>query len=107
MLEGFKNIRLKGPVQASARPGTISMIATRGRKVEIYQNGSLSKTWYIGTCTPDHFGTYMVLETPEQGKSTEPMTMRMEGFNGCLRQRYFAWEREWRHTGLFNYQHWT
>lgn len=103
LLNGFKNIAVKAQVPTATKPGVISMIAGRGRKVEIYQNGQLSKTWLIGTCTPDHFGTYMVLETPEAGRSSEPFIMRMEGFSGCLRQRYFAWEKEWRHTGIFNY----
>lgn len=103
VLEGFHNIRLKGPVPRATVPGVIKMIAGRGRKVEIYQNDAWVKTWYIGTCTQDHFGTYMVLETPEDGRSSEPMIMRAEGFTGCLLQRYFAWEGEWRHTGVFNY----
>lgn len=103
IMQCFQNIKLKGQVPKATRPGVIAMLAGRGRKVEIYEGERLIKTWYIGTCTQDHFGTYMLLETPEQGRSPEPVIMRMEGFTGCLMQRFFAWEGEWRHTGIFNY----
>ena len=60
------------------------------------------KTWYVGTATPSHTGTYMVLETP-QGRGAKPYVVHMEGFTGYLSTRFFTSERDWRFTGLFNH----
>ena len=60
------------------------------------------KTWYVGTATPSHTGTYMVLETPE-GRGAKPYVVHMEGFTGYLSTRFFTSERDWRFTGLFNH----
>ena len=58
------------------------------------------KTWYVGTATPSHTGTYMVLETPE-GRGAKPYVVHMEGFTGYLSTRFFTSERDWRYTGMF------
>ena len=60
------------------------------------------KTWYVGTATPSHTGTYMVLETP-QGRGAKPYVVHMEGFTGYLSTRFFTSEQDWRFTGLFNH----
>ena len=103
LLKTFNRIKVKSPVPKSMQETVIRNIAGDGKKCEIYQNGVLAKTYYIGTPTPDHFGTYMLLETPSEGRSSEPFIMHMTGFAGFLSTRFFTDEEEWRHTGIFNY----
>ena len=103
LLKTFRRASVQGPVADAAQPNVIRLLSARGKKVEIYQGGDRPvKTWYVGTATPSHTGTYMVLETPE-GRGAEPYVVHMEGFTGFLSTRFFTSEREWRYTGLFDY----
>lgn len=103
LLKTFKRAAIQGPVAEAAEPNVVRLISARGKKVEIYQGGETpAKTWYVGTATPSHTGTYMVLETP-QGRGSKPYVVHMEGFTGYLSTRFFTSEREWRFTGLFNH----
>jgi len=104
LLKTFLRVSVKSPVPKTMQESVIKMIAGRGLKVEIFVEGQRNKTYFIGSCTPDHFGTYMVLENAEGVRSSEPMIMHMDGNTGCLRQRFFALEEEWRYTGVFNYE---
>jgi hypothetical protein len=104
LLKTALRIRVKGPVPEPALENVLRQMAGAGKKVEYYQGGDKPvKTYYIGTATQDHTGTYMLLETPEEGKSSEPFIMYMEGFVGFLNTRYFTDEEEWRYTGIFDY----
>ena len=103
LLKTFRRAAIQGPVADKAQPNVIRQMSSRGKKVEIYLGGEEpAKTWYVGTATPSHTGTYMVLETPE-GRGEKPYVVHMEGFTGFLSTRFFTSEREWRHTGIFNY----
>ena len=103
LLKTFLRTTVQGPVAAAAQPNVIRLLAARGKKVEVYQGGSHPvKTWYVGTATPSHTGTYMVLETPE-GRGEQPFVVHMEGFTGYLSTRFFTSERDWRFTGIFNF----
>ena len=103
LLKTFRRAAVQGPVAEAAQENVVRLIAARGKKVEIYQGGDQPvKTWYVGTATPSHTGTYMVLETPE-GRGAEPYVVHMEGFTGFLSTRFFTSEREWRYTGIFDY----
>ena len=103
LLKTFRRAAVQGPVAEAAQENVVRLIAARGKKVEIYQGGDQPvKTWYVGTATPSHTGTYMVLETPE-GRGAEPYVVHMEGFTGYLSTRFFTSEREWRYTGIFDH----
>jgi hypothetical protein len=104
LLKTFKRIKVKAPVPKAAQENVIRLLAGAGKKVEIYQGGkSPVKTYIVGNATQDHTGTYMLLETNEGGRSTEPFIMHMEGFTGFLSTRFFTDLDEWRYTGLFDY----
>lgn len=103
LLETFERIEVKAPVPITSRDNVIKMISTTAVKVEIYQHGELSKTYYIGTCTQNHVGTFMVLENADGNRSKDPFIMDMQGFTGCLRQRFFTNTEDWRFTGVFTY----
>lgn len=104
LLKTFKRIAIKGPVPQAERPTVMRMLAGRAKKVEIFTEGSAGpvKTWYIGTATQNHTGTYMLLET-KSGMADEPFITHMEGFTGFLSTRFFTDEREWRYTGVFDF----
>jgi len=103
LLKTFLRVKMKSPVGQNSQENVIRQMLGTGRKCEIYVDGQLNKTWYIGTSTRDHYGTYMLLETPNLGKSSEPYIMEMTGFAGFLSPRFFTNEEEWRYTGFFRY----
>jgi hypothetical protein len=104
LLKTFKRVQVKAPVSEVAKENVLRMMAASGKMVEIYTGGAKpQKIWYIGTPTPDHFGTHMLLEIPGKGKSEEPYVMHMSGFSGILNTRFFTDEQDWRYTGLFRY----
>ena len=104
LLKTFTRIEVKGPVNEKMRETVIRNLAGTAKKVEIYQGGDRPvKTWYVGTSTPSHTGTYMVLETPEQGMSSEPFVVSLKGSIGFLTTRFFTDITEWRYTGVFDF----
>jgi hypothetical protein len=103
MLETFKNIEFKGYVPENARQNITNRMAASHIKVEIFQNGDWVKTWYIGSSTQDHYGTYMLLETPEE-KSDLPVIMKVKGLSGIIEPRFFADARRWKCTEIFALQ---
>lgn len=104
LLKTFDRARVKGAITEKMRATVIRNLAASAKKVEIYTGGKLpEKIWYVGTSTPSHTGTYMLLETPEEGKASEPFIVHMEGFTGFLTTRFFTNEEEWKYTGIFNY----
>lgn len=98
LLSTFKNLRVKSPVSKSARNTVIKDIAAVGTKVEIYMEGNLVKTYYVGRETPDNLGTYMIEENAPNAFITD-----IPGFNGYLTPRYITSESEWRSQAIFNY----
>lgn len=100
LLEAFKNVEFKGYVPENARKNILRRMMALNTKVEIFQNGSWKKTWYIGSSTRDHYGTYMLLETPDE-KSDLPVIMQIKGLHGMIGPRFFADARRWMCTGIF------
>jgi hypothetical protein len=104
MLYTLHEMRVRGPVSEAARENVIRVMASGSKRVEIFQGGDQPvKTIFVGHTTQDHTGTYMLLETPEGGRSEIPYVMHIEGFTGFLNSRFFADELEWRYTGIFDY----
>ncbi len=87
-LETFKYVSVKSPVPEGAVDNMNKQIMTHHKKIEIFQNGKISKTWYVGNPTQDHLGTYMLLKDPEKGKSPEPFIMFLPNMNGNLLDRF-------------------
>ena len=101
ILEAFKNIEFKGYLPEGARENNLKMLTTQHTSVEIYQNGKWSKTWYIGVSSQDHFGQVMLLDSDEYGKSDLPVIMKIKGVNGIIEPRFFADNRKWMCTKIF------
>jgi len=87
-LETFKFVAVKGPVPVGAIDNINKTIMAHHKKIEIYQNGKLSKTWYVGNATRDHEGTFMLLKDPVLGKSPEPYIMYLPNMHGNLLDRF-------------------
>lgn len=103
ILETIKHVRVKSPVGSAAIETVNKNLTTHHRKMEVFQNGKLTKTWYVGNATPDHYGTYMLLKDPELGKSPEPFIMHMPNMHGSLTTRFITDPNEFECTGIFNY----
>lgn len=101
MMDAFKNIEFKGYLPENARDKQLKLMATQHTKVEIFQNGEWTKTWYIGTASQDHYGQVMLLDSDEYGKSDLPVIMKIKGMNGIIEPRFFADARKWMCTQLF------
>lgn len=103
LLKTFKRISVRQPVRASAKEGVLKMMASAGKRVDIYLDGEPDpdKTWFIGTPTQSHTGTHMLLELPGKGRAEDPYVTHLEGFTGFLSTRFFTDETEWRYTGIF------
>jgi len=102
-LETFKYISVKGPTPIGSLDNVNKQIVTHHKKVEIFQNGKLSKTWYIGSSTQDHLGTYVLLKDPVLGKSPEPFIMYMPNMHGTLSEQFSTNKLDYICSGVFKY----
>ena len=103
ILQTIKHVKVKSLVPKDAIQNVNKNLTAHHKKVEIYQNGTLLKTWYVGGPTADHYGTYMLLKDPEKGKSPEPFIMHMPNEHGSLQSRFITNPLEFQCTGIFNY----
>ena len=102
ILNVAKNIEFKGYLSKSSHENfTIKMSASH-TKVQYYVNNKWYKTWYIGPSAPDHYGQIMLLDSKEDGKSSEPVMMKVKGVNGIIEPNFFADSRKWICTNIFS-----
>lgn len=101
ILETFKNIEFKGYLPENSIEKFTNLMASQSTKVEIFQNGEWTKTWYIGPASADHYGQIMLLDSDEYGKSGKPVIMKIKGENGIIEPRFFADKRKWACTNIF------
>ncbi|MBC7446549.1 MAG: DUF4340 domain-containing protein [Hymenobacteraceae bacterium] len=88
--------RVKSPVPRAARNTIVRALAGSGTKVEVYQQGQPTTTFYVGGTTTDRVGTYMILDGAE-----DPYITHIPGFEGFLTTRYLLTPREWRTIPVF------
>lgn len=96
LMDGLKKIRVKRPVSKNELVFVKKDIALNGTKVEIYENGSLAKVFYVGGNTIDELGTYCLIENAQ-----EPYVCHIPGFNGFLSARFFTQRDGWRSKSIF------
>jgi hypothetical protein len=90
LLYTMKSVEIRSPVAKAAYNNIMKELAAKARKVEIYQNGKLSKTYFVGSATMDQLGTFMYLQN-----SSVPFVTHIPGFDGYLTTRYIVTEEEW------------
>ena len=78
-----ENIRIKKPVPKTALENVAKFIATSGVYIEFYSSDKIIKSYFIGSNTPDHLGTYMLLNG-----NKKPFVVHIPTFNGFLSPRY-------------------
>lgn len=101
IIDAIKNIEFKGYLKDNAVKGQTKLIAAQHIRVEIFQHGEWTKTWYIGPPAQDHYGQVMLLDSKEYGKSDNPVLMKIKGTNGIIEPRFYADSRKWECTNIF------
>lgn len=97
LLKTIRKLEAKNPVAQSAQKKVVANLATSGKKVEIYQNGEKTITYYVGGTTADEIGTFMYIEG-----STIPFVVHIPGFMGYLSSRYSITLSDWRDKAIFD-----
>ena len=77
-------------------------LATTGINVEIFEHDKMIKSYIIGSSTPDHLATYMIIKN-----NKTPYAIHIPGFNGFLSPRYGVQnnilnQNLWRSTKVFD-----
>ena len=102
LLSTINKIELKRTVPKSKLNSVVTNLATKGVTINIYtKNKHPEKKYIIGGNTPDHLGTYMILDD-----SHEPVITHIPGFHGFLSPRYGIQADQlnlntWRSTKVF------
>ncbi len=96
--ETMHDLEIRNPLGEAEFNNTIAMMASEGIKVEFYDDEKLIKAIYVGSATPDHTGTFMMIE----GSST-PFVVHIQGFVGYLTPRFNTIPFKWRSKEVFNY----
>ena len=102
VLDAIKNIEFKGYLAENSKSKFVNLMAAQHTKVEIFQDGEWTKTWYIGPAAQDHYGQIMLLETADEGKASTPVMMQIKGVHGIIEPRFFADKRKWMCTNIFS-----
>jgi hypothetical protein len=102
LLSTANRIRIKKPVSKAAFKNVIEYIATTAINVEFFIEDEMVKSYKIGSNTPDHLGTYMIVKDSET-----PFVMHIPSFNGFLSPRYGIQGNtinidSWRSNNVFN-----
>lgn len=104
ILEAFQNIRFKGYLPDNAIDKSKKMMAGQNIKVEIFQDGDWTKTWYLGESSQDQYGQIMTLETKRDGVSSKPVIMKLKGHMGIIDPMFYSDPRKWECTEVFAHQ---
>ena len=102
LLDAFKNIGFKGYLNDKSKQKFTDIMSAQHIKVEIFQKGEWSKTWFIGPASKDHLGQIMLLDTKENGKSKFPVVMEMKNMKGIIDPRFHADPLQWKCSDLIS-----
>lgn len=102
VLDAIQNIEFKGYLPENSKSQFTNLMSAQHTKVEIFQNGEWSKTWYMGPASKDHHGQIMLLESATEGRSKLPVMMKIKNMNGIIEPRFFADKRKWMCTNIFS-----
>lgn len=97
LLTTIRNVEVKNPVSISRRENVVKSLASQNIQVDIFQNGELVRSYFVGHQTPDEMGTYMAMNNKEK----KPYVVHIPGFYGYLSSRYFINPQKWRTKKLF------
>jgi len=104
LLETIMRLDVKEPVGKKAHDNVMKRLAAKAVKCEIYQNGELTKAYYVGTETQKMTGTFMIMIDIDNMETMErPFITYIPGFEGYLTTRYFTEEKGWRDRTIYQY----
>lgn len=103
-LETIKYVAIKSPVPRGAVENVNKLTLAQHKKIEIFQNGKLTKTWFIGTTTSDHYGTNMILKIEGIGISPEPFITFQPNVYGNLADQFSLRRKDYECSGIFVYK---
>jgi hypothetical protein len=95
LLETLYRMEMRNFVSQRMLPTVEKNLEVYGKRVEIYQNGELSKVLTVGVPTTDEMGTYMKVEGGDA-----PYAVHIPGFNGFLNTRFITDKHLWRRRDL-------
>lgn len=104
VLDAFKKITFKGYLTDTSKDKFTNLMAAQNIKVEIFQNGEWSKTWYLGPGAQDHDGQIMLLDDKDEGKSGFPVIMKISDVKGIIEPRFYADPLKWMCQDLISMQ---
>lgn len=96
LLQTLKLLEVREPILEQAKKNMLNLLKQEHTEVEIRMLNNKVKRYYVGTNTPDHKGTFMLL----QGADNMYVTY-IPGFTGYLNSRYSSQEDDWRELLLF------
>jgi len=104
LLSTASSIRIKKPVSINAEKKVIDFMLTSGIKASFYRNKNKVLSYTIGSNTPNHLGTYMLLEN-----TSKPFEVHIPTHNGFLSPRFGIQNNSldinsWRSHSIFNYK---
>lgn len=99
LLKTIQKVKANYPVSKKEQLKIETEIASSHTKVELYQDGKLLKTYFVGGHTHDMMGTYFYMEG-----ASKPYVCFIPGFEGYLTPRFFTNEEEWRSRVIFNHK---
>lgn len=104
LLDAIYRIEVKAIVPKNQSETVMSNLNQSHVKTEIFVNGMLEKTYFVGSPTQDHYGTFMLLELPDKGRSPVPVITYIPGFRGNLQPRFNSDWKQWACSGVFKYK---
>jgi hypothetical protein len=97
LLQAIEKVRIKYKPPQAAVENMVSVLATHGIKVELYdKQENKIKAYYVGGSTSDERGTFMIMEGAEQ-----PYVVELPAWEGNLSVRFKRKGDEWRSKLLF------
>lgn len=100
LLETIHRVEVSEPVSEAKLETVFRNLSVNSIKIEIYENGELAKTYFVGGVNQESTGTYMMIDG-----STDPFVTHIPGFSGFLTTRYNTNVYEWRDRVVFRYKY--
>jgi hypothetical protein len=96
LMRTIHDVDVRRPLNSAERKEVIKAMATQHTKVDIYIQGEIVKSYYVGHEADDNQGSYLLTTGAEQ-----PYVVHIPGFDGILSPRYDVREKSWRDKQIF------
>jgi hypothetical protein len=104
LLYTINKVDVKTIIGKNNEDAVVQKLVESAVKCDIYENGKLSKSYYVGGATPDNMGTYMVLiDEKTQAPKGSPFITYVPGYNSSITAHYSTDIRHWRDKTVFSY----